>query len=206
MSASNTAEMDRYPGFSSFKTLAPIHYPRRWMRTALIRATLAPAVVAMAPCPTGPHFPPEVDFSFIASTEAGFRYVLITDFTVRQLRLQDEVSFVTVNKAEVMAQPSAEVLRQIWTCSRVKLGIEDQIAVLGLLANCDKLSIEELIAALGGKSESSRLILAMVARGLLQLETDRPLTLSTRVWASTHQPVPRQIGPELEMWSRMAMA
>ena len=204
MSASTLSSTLRYPGFTSFKTLAPIYYPRRWMRMALIRATLDPAIIAVAPCPMALNLPPEVQFTFATKTDRGFKYVLVTDFSVRQLRLQDDGTFSTINRDEVLARPSAEVLRQVWTCSRVKLDPALQVVALSVLGEGQKVTIKQLVDDLGGTGEAIRQILAMVAQGVLQIGLEDPLTLSTKVWISTHIPISELTRNDFESWTQGA--
>lgn len=105
MFAPASADNSRYPGFVSFKTLVPIHYPKRWMRTALIRATLAPDLIGLAPCPDDfPFTKPEIQFAFATFDAARLRFVLLTEFTLRQLGLHDHAEhFDTMNRSEVLA-------------------------------------------------------------------------------------------------------
>lgn len=206
MSVSNMAPKDRYPGFSSFKTLAPIHYPQRWMRTALIKATLSIDVHAMAPCPEALHFPPGVEFSFVSRFEDGFRYTLLTDHTLRQLQLQDTDSFIVLKKAEVMAEPSAETARQIWTCSRVKIDVSAQLALLDLLDARREVTMTTAIHALQEQDNSVRQILAMVAQGMLMIDLDQPLTPATVVRRPPARQPSNRIETDLRSWISKARA
>lgn len=55
----------RYPGFVSFKTASPIHYPLRWLRDALIRMSLDQGVTEMWASDLAPAMP-DIIFSFMA--------------------------------------------------------------------------------------------------------------------------------------------
>ncbi len=190
MFAPASADNSRYPGFVSFKTLVPIHYPKRWMRTALIRATLAPDLIGLAPCPDDfPFTKPEIQFAFATFDAARLRFVLLTEFTLRQLGLHDHAEhFDTMNRSEVLAQPSADVARQIWMCSRVHIQPAVQVAVLRIVReSAADVYLSTILQEIGSTLEISRQVFAMIAKGFLEIDVSRPLGRDTVVKPATYE-------------------
>lgn len=112
----------RYPGFHSFKTARPIHYRQRWLRDALIQATLDPHTVELSPSSTSPdELPSPVEFSFRRRTSGGLGIVLVSQLDTDIGEVVDDDRVTVITRDELNREPVASTSRSIWAHKRLSV-------------------------------------------------------------------------------------
>ena len=115
---SDHTDLSRSPGFHSFKSLGPVHYPRRWQRDALIQAALDPVVTAIGPLDVELIRPP-VEFGFCV-TMASTTFACLIGDCVRRPAIGDFGSAVlTLNRQALKTEPLNSTARAVWSRKRL---------------------------------------------------------------------------------------
>jgi len=195
------------PGFHSFKTSAPIHYPHRWHRDALIQLTLDPSITALAPSPISSSDLAEgVTAAFTAVYGSVPVLLGLADGSTDDVFADvGDLPQLVLTRREVLAEPRATTARMIWSARKTQVSPGDRIRVLQRLSRHPSglpiSALEEAIASPHGDPIDAILALACVglvaidATGHLRPETvvrrlDR--SLNVRLWPhgglSAHQP------------------
>ena len=125
---------ERYPGFNSFKTLAPIHYPKRWFRDALIQTTFDTSVMSLSPAPVSfINLRAPVEFAFqIQRLDGSPRLVLLTTGTVPRA-WHASVQAIVLDRRQLLSGPMAMVCRSIWSQQRMPIDPGDQYRCIELI-------------------------------------------------------------------------
>lgn len=103
-------------GFSSFKTISPIHFEQRWPRDVLIQATLDPDVVTLRPCPPAQDLPSNIVLAFESRSATRSTLVLLSQSPQSDIAIPpayDTVSCLTRNS--VLNGTNLLTSRMIWS-------------------------------------------------------------------------------------------
>ncbi len=135
------------PGFTSFKCSAPIRYPSRVCRDALIQATLDSAWDRLDPLPNSPGTQNDNDQIFGFFAWAGDkRFAIAIDFAGDQIAAADQKprTLLLARKA-ILAEPHLSATRAIWS-------FKDRIVPLRL-----RMNIASSVQSIGGEIRVSDL-------------------------------------------------
>lgn len=162
-----------HPGFSCFKSFAPVRYPQRWYRTALIDAALNPRVQRIGPSPIqNGRLPDQAGFSFWASIEGVSTLVLLSDAGCEVGDLAQRIAVKSVTRTELSIEPEAGLRREIWSHVRQGVSIEMVYAVLiEAYGDSDQVTLGALRDA-GGHAlgDVAGAIYSMIATGFLEVD------------------------------------
>ena len=168
--------LDRHPGFRCFKTAAPIHYPSRWMRDALIQAVLDPDIETMSPSSTPIHaLPTPILFAFRTIRRGRRSLVLLAERAIDELDdLTADRQLNVVTRTQLAREPVCSTCRAVWAQSRLNVDAGDRYrAVERICEKPDGVPMAELV----GLMRSTRLdpvdqILSFVATGHLSIDVE----------------------------------
>jgi len=172
------------PGFSSFKTSAPVHYRHRWHRDALIQLTLDPAITQIDPAPLPGCDVSEGITALVAHRGPVAMLVGLADRPV--VVPADPVSdlpFVALTRREVLAEPRATTARMIWSARTTQVSPGDRLRVLQRLSeHPEGLPIAALESAITSPHhEPFDAILALACIGLVAIDATGHLVPETVV-------------------------
>lgn len=141
--------LDRYPGFQSFKTTTPIHYPRRWIRDALIQASLDRDVTALAPSITADtDLPRPAEFSFRLYRNGALRLVLLTQAPSSLGKEIDDDRIVVWNRTMLTEGSRAKACGAVWAHKRSRIDPADLYRATELVNRCGAVPVARLLRAL----------------------------------------------------------
>lgn len=174
MAAERPRLTQRYPGFSSFKTLTSIHYEHRWMRDALIVMSLDQHTLSLAPSST-PTFelPLPAEFSFRRRTVAGPGIVLVTQLEtdIEDIVADDRVT--VLSRAALSRDPALGVARAIWTQKRTTVDPADRYRALDIVTARRSAAMHEVVGALRSESvDRIHAVCSLLANSYLEMNLD----------------------------------
>jgi hypothetical protein len=110
---------ERYPGFLSFKSLEPIVYPRRWLRSALIQAALDPTVVVLkrSRIPLE-ELPEPVEFAFEGVISNSTFLFAVGEGRSPALHDAWRGRVLWLTRSEILNGPGALAAKEIWSRKR----------------------------------------------------------------------------------------
>lgn len=156
----------RYPGFSSFKTLAPIHYPRRWHRDALIQATLNGSIRSLRPCQ--PPHDPLGRFKFVADYDGSSATIIIGEVPVFPMQL---AGTVFLSRETIAREPFFGAGRAIWRHKHTSVSFGERLRLHRAVECSGRCPLASLVDMIGGpEDDRPGKVLALVANGLLAIE------------------------------------
>lgn len=170
----------RYPGFSSFKTDAPVHYPRRWHRDALIQATLDRAVTRIAPvsrherCSAEPHA-----FTFLLSRGESQSIVVVTD---NGAILPLPYSAEQWPRSQLGIEPRLTTGRTIWRHKHIVSSVAELLFLQQALLDGPQ-TIMALMSLLDcSRDEKAAKLMSLIANGIFEIEPNMGLRPDSSVW------------------------
>lgn len=185
------AVLDRYPGFSSFKTASRIHYQQRWMRDALIQASLDPYTVELAPSITPvPELPGDAEFAFRRRTAIGLGLVLVTgvETDIGDAIGDDRIS--VVSRTALSREPRFSAARTIWAHKRLSVDSAERYRAIEVVSRWGASPMREVLQALRNEStEPVHQICSLIANSYLEIALDGPLSPATILKLGPASPV-----------------
>lgn len=169
------------PGFRSFKTRSPVHYPQRWHRDLLIQATLDPAIEAIEPHLLAQDR--QASFKvFVWFGEKRF-LVIAQRETVPVQNFGPTSDTLIVERAFVLGEPRCSVARTIWASRTVAVSPGDRIRLLRKLYDHPSgLSLERLMEGVRSETaDPAEVVLSLVCSGQAEIETRSHLSPDTLV-------------------------
>lgn len=180
-----TRRSDERPGFSSFKTKAPLHFTKRWHRSVFIYATLDPSVTLLAPSPVPLSELPSAVAAACLVVYRGSSVILgladaaidLAPATVRDWQ------FAALARHQALGDQALANACAIWECRRLRVAPADRFRVLQRLRdNPVGISIQDLANVVRSqRGAEAELLLSMACAGLVSIELSRPLTPETVV-------------------------
>lgn len=173
--------LDRYPGFSSFKTRNPIHYQQRWIRDALIQSSLDPHSVELAPSSTPlDDLPGGAVFAFRRRTQPGFGLVLVTAVETDMENIIGDERVTVVSRSELSLEPRLTAARAIWTHKRLQVDSAERYRAIELVSRWGCAALHEVLAAFRSESvEPVHQVCSLIANSYLEIDLHGPLSPST---------------------------
>ena len=171
--ASVSDELVKQPGFTCFKTFAPIRYPRRWYRTALIDAALNPKILRMGPSPLPlSKLPKQAEFSFWVSDSGVSTLIVLSEAGCDITSLSAKVPTISVRRLDLEAEPTARLRREIWSHKRVPLPLEVIVVILHEVAlQPRQLTLQDVRSIFGKKVDDiGPVIDAAITAGYLEVD------------------------------------
>ncbi|WEJ56712.1 hypothetical protein [Devosia sp. FJ2-5-3] len=172
--------IERYPGFTCFKSAAAIHYPRRWQRDALIQAALDPTVSSIRPISDVEWSVAPVEFAFgltIAGTDFAF-IISETDAPAHSLGFGQAA--LKVARAALRLEPLWTTSRMVWAEKRFAVDpIIRYQALEAAGARAEGISLQSLLLTLNSSPLPLEPVLAMLAQGVLEADLGSGLRAHT---------------------------
>lgn len=195
--------VQRYPGFHSWKSVSPVHYPRRWQRAVLVQAALDPTISAIAPLPVPvdelrTH---DIDFGFVVT-------IAQTDFAllVTEKRLVPEIPGIelpelTIRRNSILKEPVYSTANMIWSKKRLVVDpMTRYLALETVQKSAEGTNLSTLLHALQFPlHQSLEAVLAMLAQGILVADVSRGLVSTTRIRPGDDYRESRNVRP----WERL---
>lgn len=169
----------RYPGFSSYKTSEPIHYTKRWFRSALILSTLNERVTSLMPGGSSACTAGWAEFTYREVSERGITTVALTRLPailVGALNLPQEIRAVA--RRDLAEEPLASSARNIWGRKRVSVAAADRYRIVDYLeAGGDRATFAEIVdLAHSSNGDPLDAVLSLLANGFLQMRLGDGIT------------------------------
>ena len=167
--------------FVSWKTAAPVPVRTAVAQLALIRSTLDPDVVRIAPPPVtdDQNASPVVA---VVTDHDGQSALVIQDLQVAVADDVRDLRMRTMDRAALLAEPTATDLRMIWSCATRWYAPGDQVRVLQFLSDNGNASLFDAAQAATASVDGVATVLALACRGLVELDlSEGPLGPETRV-------------------------
>jgi len=167
----------RYPGFSSFKTRQSIHYHRRWVRDALIQATLDPDTIELAPSSTPPeHLPAPAEFCFRRRTRNGLGFILLTQTHSDIGGVIGDDRVTVISRPELNREPVASAARSIWAHKRLKVDGGERYRAIAAVSRRGIAPMRDLVAAFrNGSVDPVHQVCSLIANSYLNVDLGNPL-------------------------------
>lgn len=183
--------LDRYPGFSSFKTRSRIHYQQRWIRDALIQSSLDPYTVELAPSTTPiDALPSCAVFAFRRRTQLGFGLVLVTAVQTDMDDIIDDDRVTVVSRVELSFEPRLSAARAIWTHKRLQVDSAERYRAIEVVSRWGSAAMHEVLRAFRNESiEPVHQVCSLIANSYLEIDLDGPLSPSTTLKLGPAMPV-----------------
>lgn len=175
------AALDRYPGFSSFKTRSRIHYQQRWIRDSLIQASLDPYTVELVSSTTPAHdLPGRAEFAFRRRTHLGFGLVLVTAVETDMDDVINDERVTILSRVELCREPRFSAARAIWTHKRLQVDSAERYRAIELVYRRGSAPLHEVLATFRNESaEPVHQVCSLIANSHLELDLEVPLSPST---------------------------
>lgn len=173
---------DRYPGFTSFKTIGAIHYRHRWFRDALICLTLDPTVTLMWANDLGPALPGAV-FSFMIM-RLGTPTLVTVSTEPLALEADDLIKMDHINLFRSQLRGPAVVAgREIWRHKNYPVGTAARLLAIDKVRHAGSaVKLGQLAGSLGqSDTEAIAAVLGLAANGYLTFDIQRGLDLQLAV-------------------------
>jgi hypothetical protein len=196
--------LDRYPGFSSFKTTrGRIHYQRRWIRDALIQASLDPQTVELAPSSTPvQELPAGTIFAFRRRDATGLGLVLVTEVTTDMAHMIDDDRVTVVSRMELRSEPRFSSARAIWTHKRLQVDSAQRYRAIEAVSRRSAATLREVLEAFRNELiEPVHQICSLLANSYLEVDLDGPLKPSTILRLGPAARTPSGETEPIETWS-----
>jgi hypothetical protein len=179
----HVAARTRYPGFTSFKSEAPIHYPRRWHRDALIQAALDPTISSLRPTPFPlADLPTPAEFAFLAVV-GGVTFLTVVTNGDRVIQTVSDWSgpLSIVQRFELLARARFTAARNVWSRKRLAVNPVDRfLAIQRCRERTPDATVTDVMPALRSSfSDPIDQVLAMLAQGYLVADLTNGLTPDT---------------------------
>lgn len=167
----------RYPGFHSFKTIRPIHYRQRWLRDALIQATLDPLTIELNASSTDPaELPPPIEFSFRRRSAAGLGIVLVSQIETDIGEIVGDERVTVITRDELNREPVRTTTRTIWMQKRLPVDSAQRYRAIELIDRHGVASLQETIAVMKNLSaDPVHQICSLIANGYLTIDLQHPM-------------------------------
>ena len=174
-------DLSRYPGFQCFKSTAPVHYPKRWHRDALIQAALDPAVSAIGPFQQKP-WPELVEFAF-SVTIADSRFTCLIDGPSGRPQLGPAPPTLRISRSALRSEPLYSTCRAVWSRKRLSTDPAARYQVLeATAATVEGARAGEVIDLIRrSHREPIDQLLAMLAQGFLIADLSGGLSARTLI-------------------------
>lgn len=179
LSRAMIGRMQNLPGFRSFKTTVPIHYPQRWHRDLLIQATLDPAITRIEPLPPSQ----QAEHSLRICVRHADKCLLLIATREAPAIGADELSenMVILPRSSVLAEPRCSVAREIWSARSVSVPTGDRIRILRELEDSAVgVPLAKLMDCVRGNvPDPAQVVLALACVGQIEIEVRSHLTPET---------------------------
>lgn len=167
----------RYPGFSSFKTQQSIHYRHRWLRDALIQASLDPHTIELAPSSTAEQdLPAGIEFAFRRRTAAGLGIVLVTQIGKDLEGLIDDERVTVVTRIELSREPIFTAARTIWGQKRLAVDGAERYRAIDAVESRGSALMHQVVDALRDDSvDPIHQVCSLIANCYLTVDLRSPI-------------------------------
>ena len=167
--------------FASWKTSAPVPFANGAAKLALIQATLNPDVVSIAP-PVAHLASGPLTIVAVLTDHDGPSALMMSDVPASVPLGDDDLRTKVVDRAALLAEPTATDLRMIWSCASRWYAPGDQVRILQFLSDNGGASLIEAAQSATASVDGVATVLALACRGLVELDlSDGPLGPETRV-------------------------
>ncbi len=167
------------PGFTSFKNVLPIRYPRRWHRDMLIQLVLDPAVTIIESSSIDCG---QSDFCVTVRTATdALRLIATRDMDGICEPLPD--GSIRVPRSNVLRQPRAGTARMVWAARGRPVPAGDRLQLLmAIESHVEGVAVGSLLAASPrSPAAQAEAVFALACEGLVTIDLTRPFSPSTRV-------------------------
>ena len=187
----DASALDRYPGFRSFKTRQPVRYQQRWLRDALIQASLDPHTVELAPSNTPAHeLPPPAEFAFRRRTVRGFGIVLVTTVETDIADVINDDRVTVVSRAELSREPRLSAARAVWAHKRLSVDSAERYRAIEAVSKWGSATMDAVVATFKDESvEPVHQVCSLIANSYLEVDLEGPLSPSTILKPGPAMPV-----------------
>ena len=167
--------------FVSSKTTAPVPVDTRVAQLALIQATLDPGVLRIDP-PVAHRASGPLTFVALLTDHDGPSALVMSDVPASVPLGDNDLRTRVVDRAALLAEPTATDLRMIWSCATRWYVPGDQVRVLQFLSDNGGASLIEAAQSATASVDGVATVLALACRGLVELDlSEGPLGPETRV-------------------------
>ncbi|CAN7550668.1 hypothetical protein [Devosia sp. LjRoot3] len=195
--------VQRYPGFHSWKSVSPVHYPRRWQRAVLVQAALDPTITAIAPLPVAIDelHAYSVDFGFVVTISQTDFALLVTETRLVPDIAGLELPGLTICRSSILKEPAYSTANMIWSKKRLVVDpMTRYVALEAVQKSAEGSTLSTLLQALQFPlPQSLEAVLAMLAQGILVADVSRGLISTTRIRAGDDYREIRNVRP----WERL---
>jgi hypothetical protein len=173
----------RYPGFLCFKSTEAIHYPKRWIRNALIQAALDASTEEVGPFRGDTRdIGYGIEFAFVVRMGGKAVFVALTELPVSTSPPLGIAAIVSLRRSTVMREPVASCAREVWRHKDLQVDVARRLNLLDCVEGSGgQTPLSALVRATNNADCNVGEILNLVAHGYLSLDLAAGITPSTLI-------------------------